>query len=165
MSNYWSETDKSIEFQYVPNGSIGSLIQKTKEKIQQAISKLGYIPIGKTKIFEHVWDRVLKEIRSTSSWYTFYKGEIEKEKRHLRDIINVHNDIFVDSQKSKYDKFPMLKKLNKQQQMAVYNEEKNTLVVAGAGCGKSTTILGKVAYLIESGKATADCRACVLQYV
>lgn len=65
-------------------------------------------------------------------------------------------DIYFYSEKARYNHLPALSKLNNQQQVAVYNNEHNALVVAGAGCGKSTTILGKVAYLIASGKATPD---------
>lgn len=39
------------------------------------------------------------------------------------------------------------KKLDKNQLKAVYSNN-NTLVLAGAGCGKSTTIIGKIIYLI-----------------
>lgn len=39
---------------------------------------------------------------------------------------------------------------------AVYNKEEHVLVNAGAGCGKSTTILGKVAYLLESKQAAPE---------
>jgi len=38
---------------------------------------------------------------------------------------------------------------NSDQLMAAVSEEDNTLVVAGAGTGKTTTILGKLAYLID----------------
>ena len=66
------------------------------------------------------------------------------------------NQDFYQSERSKYDKCPELYKLNDQQAISVYNQERFVLVNAGAGCGKSTTIIGKVRYLLESGKATPD---------
>jgi DNA helicase-4 len=44
------------------------------------------------------------------------------------------------------------RKLDQQQRNAVIVEEDNTLVVAGAGSGKTTTIIGKIKYIIERYK-------------
>ena len=39
------------------------------------------------------------------------------------------------------------------QRKAIILNDKNSLVIAGAGTGKTSTIIGKVAYLIKSKKA------------
>ncbi len=45
------------------------------------------------------------------------------------------------------------KPLTKKQQKAIILDEKRNLVVAGAGTGKTSTVVGKVGYLLKSGKA------------
>ncbi|EGY53164.1 ATP-dependent helicase [Neisseria shayeganii] len=45
----------------------------------------------------------------------------------------------------------MLEELNKQQKYAVTLEHQNILVLAGAGCGKTKTIVARTAHLITSG--------------
>ena len=42
--------------------------------------------------------------------------------------------------------------LDDEQQTAILTDECNTLVIAGAGCGKTSTILGKIKYLLEQKK-------------
>jgi DNA helicase-4 len=42
--------------------------------------------------------------------------------------------------------------LDKQQRLAVIKNEDNNLVIAGAGIGKTTTVAGKVAYVIDRFK-------------
>jgi DNA helicase-4 len=41
------------------------------------------------------------------------------------------------------------KPLDEQQRIAIVTDDDNNMVLAGAGCGKTTTILGKVKYLVE----------------
>ena len=41
--------------------------------------------------------------------------------------------------------------LDKEQRTAIVTDEINTLIVAGAGSGKSLTMIGKIRYLIEKG--------------
>lgn len=42
--------------------------------------------------------------------------------------------------------------LDKYQRKVVYSDEDNTIVIAGAGCGKTTTMVGKIKYLINVKK-------------
>ncbi len=46
--------------------------------------------------------------------------------------------------------------LDEQQRDAILHDEDNTLVIAGAGTGKTTTIMGKIAYLLKNNLATSD---------
>lgn len=46
--------------------------------------------------------------------------------------------------------------LDKQQRLAVIKDEDNNLVIAGAGSGKTTTVAGKVAYVIDRFKVKPD---------
>lgn len=46
--------------------------------------------------------------------------------------------------------------LTEEQCAAIFNDNEVSLIVAGAGCGKTTTALGKMVYLVKSGKAQLD---------
>ncbi len=69
------------------------------------------------------------------------------------------NEEFVERQKvlskTLFDslmKYP----LDEQQREAILHDEDNTLVIAGAGTGKTTTIMGKIAYLLNSNLAAKE---------
>ena len=67
---------------------------------------------------------------------------------------NIKNKKFIKSEIEKYDYlFSNVNgySLDKEQRTAIVTDEINTLVVAGAGSGKSLTIVGKIRYLIEKG--------------
>jgi len=69
------------------------------------------------------------------------------------------NNEFVEKQKVSYKKrFDSLMKnpLTDQQRTAILHDEDNSLIIAGAGTGKTTTIMGKIAYLLENNLATKD---------
>ena len=63
-----------------------------------------------------------------------------KIKKHNKEYIN--KKIELDYKVNGYD-------LDNEQKEAIYTNEINTLVLAGAGSGKTLTILGKINYLIE----------------
>jgi DNA helicase IV len=63
-----------------------------------------------------------------------------------------HNEEFIKSEKINnkiiFDNVEGIS-LNEQQRDCIVKEEVNNLVIAGAGCGKTTTIIGKVKYILE----------------
>ena len=70
-----------------------------------------------------------------------------------------YNDEFVRREQEKYaDFFVKLEAypLSNDQTEAIIRDEDNNLVLAGAGTGKTTTISGKVAYLLEKGLAQPE---------
>ena len=76
--------------------------------------------------------------------------------------IRSHNDAYVarhiESQKSYLDNIlkacdPAIS-LDREQREVVLSEEDHTLVIAGAGAGKTTTVAAKVRYLVEKEAST-----------
>lgn len=67
----------------------------------------------------------------------------------LEEHNNTIANIKIQEFKNKYDKIEG-KTLDFDQINAIVRENKNELVIASAGCGKTTTIVGKVKYLIEN---------------
>lgn len=102
-----------------------------------------------------------KEIRIFFKYKsTFYKKE-EKVKRFneiyqgFDAYITNYNKTYVQSQKEKlhlYFNDIEGKPLDDQQRTALITDEYSNLIIAGAGSGKTLTILGKVKYLVEQKK-------------
>lgn len=61
--------------------------------------------------------------------------------------LNECNDLFSDIDNASLDE---------QQRMAIVKNEDNNLVIAGAGSGKTTTVAGKVTYLVNRWKIKSD---------
>jgi DNA helicase IV len=75
---------------------------------------------------------------------------------HLRQEFNAR---FVQAELSNYATFfdnIEQRKLDEQQRRAVVCDEDNALVIAGAGSGKTTTIVGKVSYIIHRYKVNPN---------
>lgn len=74
---------------------------------------------------------------------------------YFNNAINLHNDfnkVFVKEELKNYSTFfdnIEGRKLDNQQRTAVVTDEDNNIVIAGAGSGKTTTIVGKVNYIID----------------
>lgn len=107
---------------------------------------------------------VLKEwCKKNSIDYKLLNKYLDKFAR-TEELIKKHNNEFIDNH-LKLDKEyldDILKKddpniiLDEEQRRAVLSDEDYTLVVAGAGAGKTTTIEAKVKYLVEKQKVNAE---------
>ena len=62
--------------------------------------------------------------------------------------LNKHNKNFIKD-KCLDDYIALDKKFDINQKEAIFINEINTLVLSGAGCGKTLTIVGKIKYLVE----------------
>ena len=90
----------------------------------------------------------------------YYKKEITVKNfneifEDFDNYIIQYNKDYVENQKIKLaDYFDNIegKKLDEQQRTAVITDEHSNLIIAGAGSGKTLTILGKVEYLIKHKK-------------
>src|SRR3569833_561692 len=75
---------------------------------------------------------------------------------HINVLREQYNNDFVKLESERYaDFFNSLEEypLSADQVEAIIRDEDNNLVIAGAGTGKTTTIAGKVAYLLKKGLA------------
>ena len=82
--------------------------------------------------------------------YYFFNGE---------KLRNEFNRRFVENELKKYSQFfdnVEGRKLDKQQRTAIVTDEDNNLVIAGAGSGKTTTIVCKVNYVIDRYKVNPN---------
>lgn len=80
--------------------------------------------------------------------YNYLKNKRQYEKDELKSTT-----------KAKYHRYfqtLLAHPLDPQQVEAILEDEDNTLIIAGAGCGKTTTIQGKVSYLLDHGLASPE---------
>lgn len=71
----------------------------------------------------------------------FIKNGLDKEKDYLDNVL--------------YDCDPNIK-LDREQRIAVLSDEDYTLIIAGAGAGKTTTVAAKVKYLVDRKKVNPE---------
>lgn len=85
------------------------------------------------------------EQRSAISTFLKYRNIDEIERRE-------QNKIFIEESKARHSSFFNSiegRSLDDQQRTAILTDDDNNLVIAGAGSGKTTTIVGKIKYLVE----------------
>ena len=97
----------------------------------------------------------LKEYRDLESCYAEYSSF----KSTFKGRIDAYNDAFL--KKKIEEAYGLIgtvegRKLDEQQMSAVVKDAPSQLVVAGAGSGKTTTIVGKVKYLLATGIVKAE---------
>jgi len=113
-------------------------------------------------------DKIKNEFAAIGKYFknksNFYKEEerVKKFNDIFQDFdhyIATHNKNYVLSQKERLNQYfddIEGKKLDDQQRTAVITDEYSNLIIAGAGSGKTLTILGKVKYLIEEKNVKAE---------
>lgn len=107
-----------------------------RDKIKKSFSDVGEFFLNKTNYY--------KKEEKVQNFNNIYQD--------FDNYIKNYNKNYVVSQKEKlhlYFQDIEGKQLDDQQQTAVITEEYSNLIIAGAGSGKTLTILGKVKYLIE----------------
>ena len=92
---------------------------------------------------------------------TNYKSLLEKQAElyrnanSLKQQISIHNDRVADVKiQNAYTLIGDVegRRLDKQQMTCIVKDVHNHLVIAGAGTGKTTTVVGKIKFLLKSGK-------------
>lgn len=80
-------------------------------------------------------------------------------KSNANSLREIHNNAYIESEKirlARYFSTLFDHPLDAQQVNAIVSNDDNTLVIAGAGCGKTTTVLGKVKYLLHKKLAKSN---------
>jgi DNA helicase-4 len=143
-------------------------LNKNKYKNPDYLSNLNQISLffGTLNKFDDYisWverDHIKNEYVSVGKFFKnkskYYKNEVNVKKFNdifgdFNEYINKFNKDFVEAQKVKLNEyFDNIegKSLDEQQRTALITDEYSNLIVAGAGSGKTLTIIGKVKYLIE----------------
>jgi len=106
-------------------------------------------------------DSIITKYQDVGQFFKNGTSRYKKEERvkkfntifqNFEQYVKQHNRNFVATQKIKLNKYfddIEGKKLDEQQRNAVITDEYSNLIIAGAGSGKTLTILAKVKYLIE----------------
>jgi len=88
---------------------------------------------------------------------------ILKKYHHLSELISINNQKYIKEEESiskviyHINGYP----LDEYQRLAVLSPERASLIVAGAGSGKSLTILGKIAYLVLEKNVSPEEILCI----
>lgn len=86
-----------------------------------------------------------------------------KDYKHIEKFIEHHNNNYL---KIKRNQIPLLDNINgypldEHQSRVVLSNEESTLVIAGAGSGKSLTIIGKIVYLVKKCNVKPEDILCI----
>ena len=143
-------------------------IQSSKNRYENFLASNKFISVDKYENFKsnnpiekklnNSFSLNLKQIKKYNEYNRMYKNYIS--------YINKFDDEIDRKNKEYYDNRSLFFKANcktvenheldKFQINSIVHEDRNQLVVAGAGCGKTTTIIGKVKYLLKSGFAKPE---------
>lgn len=124
-------------------------------------SKNQYIDIAIQDDIKERYTELLKRLRSIGFGKIFYMSKLKSKKAVLAGLENdlarriyLHNDIVATMLANEARALignVEKRQLDDQQMKCIVKPVSNHLVIAGAGTGKTTTIVGKVKYLIKSG--------------
>ena len=83
------------------------------------------------------------------------QAELYRNTNSLKQQISVHNDRVADAKIQ--EAYTLIgdvegRKLDKQQMTCIVKDAHNHLVIAGAGTGKTTTVVGKIKFLLKSAR-------------
>lgn len=101
----------------------------------------------------------IQRLKKASQYQLLYSKHIElfEVARSLTKQILLHNEHVANMKLQ--DAYSLIgdvegRKLDKQQMTCIVKEAHNHLIIAGAGTGKTTTVIGKIKYLLKSGKCS-----------
>ena len=118
-------------------------------EFKQILSKNKYITFSEYNIFMEKYSELLKQDNLSS--------QVKEIINNGYSYVEKHNDEFIEKklidEKDYFDN--MFKDINssitldKEQRKAIINDEDYSLIIAGAGAGKTTTMAAKVKYLVD----------------
>ena len=139
-ANFQHKEDLDFKNGYFSNYKMIIWIENFKS-IEKTIGKKNYEEIG-------------LETKDVISLNDFFKIFV-----NISNVRNARNIKFIEDELILHAKFfdnIENRKLDIQQRTAILNDEDNNLVIAGAGSGKTTTIVGKVNYILNKKLARPD---------
>jgi len=162
VSNSYKQKIK--EYEYI----CSSLVKETFDAIEEMdlflrssdsflnLEQAKHILNGKRYLYDKLFQIDLKKLRKTADYQKLIYAKdifVDKYKSFMKLVIR-HNDRilekqFLDACKLVGDVEGI--KLDKQQMQCIIKEAHNHLVIAGAGTGKTTTIIGKIKFLLNKG--------------
>lgn len=145
------------------------LLIKISRAVNEAYSftadKSKYVDIGLSDVWNKkygelihsLFDSKIKKIRKAHSFRELNRKAIVARSlsETLRSALEQHNNSVAYAQiNATYELIGDVEgqKLDQQQMLAIIKEAHNHLIIAGAGTGKTTTVVGKIKYLLKSGK-------------
>lgn len=117
--------------------------KKAEEKQAKDAEMIKIIQEKEKKRQEELENIIIAEQKRKMAIEAEKERKIQKEREKLQ-------------QQKKYIENALKKPLTDEQCDAIFNDDDASLIVAGAGCGKTTTALGKIIYLVNSGKARLE---------
>jgi len=142
-------------------------IKIANSKLAQHLDlKTGYFTNYQLTVWKTQQTSLMNEIKGKPFSSIQLSGEevniIETFIGYFNNAVNLRDDfnkLFIKEELEKYNCFfdnVEGRKLDIQQRTAVITDEDNSLVIAGAGSGKTTTIVGKVNYIIDRYKVAPE---------
>ncbi len=144
------------------NALLNSYLSKIKlanSEFKKLISCDKYICNFDSYTYYSTYKSLYSEIPFSSIETLAFEGESKQQAilfksniENLHPLITKANSSFIDLELKKYKNYfddIEGKSLDLQQRQSIITDEDNNIVVAGAGSGKTTTIAGKVKYLID----------------
>lgn len=118
-----------------------------------------YVDVFKASVLKSDFSDIDKKVNDALrlNRYAIFRNNQLLEKFHadyenIEEIINAHNERFKDlkvAENSRFFDTVLAYPLDLQQRRSIVSEELNCLVVSSAGSGKTSSIVGKVEYLIQ----------------
>lgn len=112
-------------------------------------------------LIQSISDTNIREVKKAANYKKLLskKAELQRNASTLKQQIADHNGRVADAKiQSAYALIGNVegRKLDRQQMTCIVKDIHNHLVIAGAGTGKTTTIVGKIKFLLKSGKCNPE---------
>lgn len=135
--------------------------KKEINEFNQLVIRDDYITISEKNNIKSQYQNIYESARK--KLFSKVSRNFCKNYRNIEKIIRKNNDNYIRHSIQKYQSLLSVKgySLDSEQQRVVFTEEKNTLVLAGAGSGKTLTIIGKLKYLILGKKIKCKNILCI----